>query len=126
MTISASERVRQGPLGLICVFSPSSIRCEAASGPSRANLRTLVRWIPKFRSGGSSPRAPWGSVGVGCVSCITPSSVSATRGVELIVTHLDGSSNVLSELANGHVRAESGSIIRDRVGKALVWHSAAP
>ena len=52
--------------------------------------------------------------------------VSATGGVELIVTCLDGLSDALDELANGHVRAESGFVVRDGVGKALMWHSAAP
>ena len=57
---------------------------------------------------------------------VAPSTVFITRGVELIITRLDGSSDVLSELANGHVRTEPGSVTCDRVGKALVWHSAAP
>ena len=52
--------------------------------------------------------------------------VSATGGVELIVTCLDGLSDTLGELANGHVRAKFGSVICDKVVKALVWHSAAP
>jgi len=42
------------------------------------------------------------------------------------VTCLDGSSDTLNELANGDVRMESGPIARDRVGKALGWHSVAP
>jgi len=54
------------------------------------------------------------------------STVSTTGGVELIVTCLDGLSDALGELINGHVRAEFGSVIRDGAGKALVWHSAAP
>ena len=57
---------------------------------------------------------------------VAPSTVSTTRGVELIVPCLDGSSDALGELTNGYVRAESGSVVRDRVGKALVWHFAAP
>jgi hypothetical protein len=57
---------------------------------------------------------------------VTPSAVSVTRAVELIVTCLDGLSDALSELINGHVRAESSFVIRDRAGKALMWHSAAP
>ena len=40
--------------------------------------------IPELGSGGSSPRAPLGSVGVGRVLCFTPSMVSATGGVELM------------------------------------------
>ena len=57
---------------------------------------------------------------------VAPSVVSATEGVELIVPCLDGSSDVFDELANGYVRAKSGSNIRDRVDKALMWHSTAP
>ena len=83
MTMFASEQFRQRPLGLICIFSPSSIRCEAASGPSWASLQTLVWWIPKFGLGGSSPRALWGLVGVGQISCVTLSSVYATGGAKL-------------------------------------------
>jgi hypothetical protein len=83
MTLSASERVRERPLGLICVFSPSSIRREAASSTLRASLRTTVSRIPELGSVGLSPRAPLGSVGVGRVFCVTPSAVSTTRGVEL-------------------------------------------
>ena len=41
-------------------------------------------WSPYLGSGGSSPQAPWGSVGVGRVSCVTLSSVSATGGAELM------------------------------------------
>ena len=41
-------------------------------------------------------------------------------------TCLDGSSVALGELANGHVRAESGSIACDGASKAYVWHSVAP
>ena len=55
MTLSASKWVEQRLLGLICVFSPSSVRREAASSPSRDSLQTLIRWIPEFGSGSSSP-----------------------------------------------------------------------
>ena len=95
MALSASKRVEQGPLGLICIFSPSSVRHEAASSPSRVGLRTSVGQIPELGLGGLSPRAPLGLVGVGRVSCVTLSVVSATKGVELMtlasmarVTHL--------------------------------------
>ena len=43
MILSASKRIGQRPLGLICVFSPGSVRHEAASGHSRAGLRTPIR-----------------------------------------------------------------------------------
>ena len=36
---------------------------------------------PDLGSGGLSPRAQWVSVGVGHVSCVIPSSVSATGGL---------------------------------------------
>jgi hypothetical protein len=42
------------------------------------------------------------------------------------VTCLDGSSDVLGELANGHVWVESGSTVCIEVGIALMWHSTAP
>ena len=56
---------------------------------------------------------------------VAPSMVFATGGVG-DVTCLDGSSYALDELANGDVRTESGPIARDRVRKALGWHSVAP
>ena len=83
MTLSASERVGQRPLGLICVFSPSSVRCKAASSPLWDTLRTPVSQILELGSGGSSPHALLGSVGVIQVLCVTPSAVFATEGVEL-------------------------------------------
>ena len=57
---------------------------------------------------------------------VPPSVVFATEGVELIIPCLDGSSDAFGELANGYVRVDSGSIVRDGVGKALVWYSVAP
>ena len=81
MTMSASERVEQRPLGLICVFSPSSIRREVALSPSWVSLQTLVSWILELGSGGLSCQAPLGSVGVGHDSCVTPSSVLQLRGL---------------------------------------------
>ena len=50
MTLSGLEQTGRGPLGLIYVFFPGSVRREAALGPSRASLRTLVsrfrvRWL---------------------------------------------------------------------------------
>ena len=57
---------------------------------------------------------------------VAVSAVSVTGGVELIVPYLDGSSDAFGELADEHVQAKSGSIVRDRVGKALMWHSTAP
>ena len=84
MTLSTSKRVGRRPLGLIYIFSPSSVRREVALSPSRAGLRTLVRWIPESGSSGSNPQAPLGSVGVDQILCDTPSVVSATEGVELM------------------------------------------
>jgi hypothetical protein len=54
---------------------------------------------------------------------VTLSVVLATRGVELC---LDGSSDTLGELANGHVRVESRPIVDDGVSIALMWYSTAP
>ena len=65
ITLSASERVERRLLGLIYVFSPSSIRCEVALSPSQAGLQTLFSWISELGSGGLRPRALLGSVGVG-------------------------------------------------------------
>jgi len=88
MTLSASKQVGQRLLGLICVFSPGFVRREAASSPSWAGLRTPVSWIPELGSGGSSPRAPLGLVGVSRVACVTPSRVSTTRGAKLTILAL--------------------------------------
>ena len=84
MTLSTSKQVGQRPLGLICVFSPSSGQREAASNPSWVSLQTPVSWIPRLGSGGSSPRASLGLVGVSLILCVTPSVVSITGGVELM------------------------------------------
>ena len=88
MTLSAFKRVGRRPLGPICVFSPGSGQREAASGPSRAGLRTLVWWILEFGLGGSSPQAPWGLEGFDQISCITSSLVSTTRGAKLMTLAL--------------------------------------
>ena len=82
MTQSASKRVGRRPLGLIYIFSPDSVRREVTLGPSWAAFEP---WSPDFRSGGSSPQAPRGSVGVGRISCITLSSIFTTRGAELTI-----------------------------------------
>ena len=55
---------------------------------------------------------------------IAPSTVSATGGVELM--SLASMSDTLGELANGHVRVESRSVVCDGVSIALMWHSTAP
>ena len=47
--------------------------------------------------------------------------VSTIGGVEL-----DGSSDMLGELAIGHVRVESRFIVPDEVDIALMWHSTTP
>ena len=68
-----------------------------------------------------SPRAPLGLVGVGLSFVHYPVlGFSQPEGLSF-VTCLDrsGSSDVLSELANGYDRVESGSIIHDVVGIAL-------
>ena len=38
LTLFASKRVGQRPLGFIYIFSPGSVQCEAVLGPSRADL----------------------------------------------------------------------------------------
>ena len=57
---------------------------------------------------------------------VAPSVVSATRGVEL--TPLVPMARVASfgELANGYVRVESRSVVRDGVDVAVMWHSTSP
>jgi hypothetical protein len=112
MTLSTSRQVGRRPLGLICVFSPNSVQREASSGPLWVGLRTPVSWTPDFKSGGSSPRALWGSVEVGHVSCITPSSVAR---VSHSVSSLTGTSEW-----------NSGPSFADVVGIALIWHSTTP
>ena len=126
MTLSASERVRQRPLGFIYIFSPGSVRREAAMSPSQASLRTLVSWIPEIGSSGSSPRASLGSVGVGRVSCVTPSMVSATRGVELTTLASMARVSRLVSLLTGMFEWNPGLLFTGGVGIALMWHSTAP
>ena len=126
MTMSASKQVGQRPLGLIYDFCPGFVQCEVASSPLRDGLRTLVRWIPKFGSGGSSPRALWGSVGVSRVSCVTLSMVSTTGGVKL--TTLASMARVSRSVSSltGMSKWNPGPSFADEVGIALMWHSAAP
>ena len=120
MTLSTSKQVRQRSLGLICVFSPGSIRREAASSPSRGVLQTLIRWILEFGSGGSSPSAPWGSVGVGRISCVTPSSAKLTTLASMAQVSCSVSSLM------GMFEWNLGPSSVDGVGIALMWHSTAP
>ena len=109
MTLSAYRRDEQRPLGLICIFPltffdarwPQDLR-EPAFEPRSLDLG----------SGGLSPRAPWGSVGVGRVSCIHPILGFHNQRGRANDTCLNGSSVALNELANGYVHVESGSIIR--------------
>ena len=126
MTLSASERVEQRPLGLICVFSPGTIRREVTSGPSRAGLRTSVSWTPDLGLGGSSPQASWGSVGVGRVLCVTPSVVSATGGVELTSLALTAQVTCSVSSLAGMSEWNPGPSFADGVSIALMWHSTAP
>ena len=126
MTLSASEQVGQRPLGLICVFSPDFVRHVVASSPWRAGLRTPVRWIPEFGSGGLSPRAPWGSVGVGRVSCIILSMVFTTGGAELMTLVLMARVSCSVSSLTGMSEWNPGLSFADGVGIALMWHSTAP
>ena len=81
MTFPALMQVGQRSLRLICVFLPWLLfdvrRPQAFHGPA-FEPRSL-----DLGSGGSSPRAPWGSVGVGHLSCVTPSLVFVTGGAKL-------------------------------------------
>ena len=126
MTLSISKHVGRRPLGLICVFSPGSVRHEVASSPLWAGLRTSVGWIPESGSGGSSPRALLGLVGVGLISCVTPSMVSANGGVEL--TTLASMARVLRSASSltGMSEWNLGPLFVGGVGIALMWHSIAP
>ena len=86
MTLSASERIRQRPLGLICIFLSGSL-----SDTRQPRALHELAFDPRsfdLGSGDLSPRAPWGSVGVGHDLCVTPSSVSTTRGAELLTLAL--------------------------------------
>jgi len=126
ITLSASKRVRRRPLGLICVFSHGPVQHEAASSPSWASLRTPVYWILELGSGGSSPRALLGSVGVDQISCVTPSVVSATGGAELTtLASMTRVSRSVSSLT-GMFEWNPGLSFADGVGIALMWHSTAP
>ena len=66
------------------------------------------------------PLSPLGSVGVGLVPCVTLSMVSATGGAEL--TSLALMARVTRSVSSLMVM----SVVCDRVGKALMWHSTAP
>ena len=69
-----------------------------------------------------SPRAPLGLVGVGLsFMCYPVLGFSQLEGLSFVacLDHLS-LSDVLGELANGYDRVESRSIIRDRVGIALL------
>ena len=73
-------------------------------------------------SGVLSPRAPLGLVGVG-LSCVRYPILgfSQPKGLSFVAC-LDCSSlsDALGELANGYDQVESGSVVRDEVGIALL------
>jgi len=81
MTLPALMRGWQRPLRLIDVFLPwllfDARRPQTLRGPA-FEPRSL-----DLGSSGSSPRAPWGLIGVIRVSHVTPSLVFATGGDEL-------------------------------------------
>ena len=80
-------------------------------------------WSLNLGSGGSSPQAPWGLVGVGHVSCVTPSLVSTTGGAEL--TTLASTARVSRSMISlmGMFMWNPGPSFADRVSRALMWHS---
>ena len=82
--------------------------------------------LPILGLGGSSPRAPWGLVGVGHVSCVTLSLVSITRGVELTtlasMARVSGTVSSLTGMSEWNL----GPSFDDGVDIALMWHSSAP
>ena len=126
MTLSAFKWVGRRPLGLIYIFSPSSGRRGAALSPSWVHLRTLVSWIPELGSGGSRLRAPLGSIGVGRISCVTPSTVFSTRGAELMtLASMAQVSRSVSSLT-GTSKWNLSPSFTNGVSIALLWHSTAP
>ena len=116
MTLSASKRVGRRLLGLICIFSPGSCLTRGGFGP-------FVGQPFDFGSSGTSPRAPWGLIGVGHVSRVTPSSVSATKGAELMT--LASTARVSRSMSSltGMFMWNPGPSFAEGVGKALMWHS---
>ena len=76
-----------------------------------------------FGSSGMSPRAPWGPIGVGHVSRITPSSVSANGGAKL--TTLASTARVLRSMSSlaGMFMWNLGPSFNDGDSRALMWHS---
>jgi len=126
MTLFASKRVDRRPLGLIYVFSPGSVRREAASSPSWAGLRTPVSWISELGLGGSSPQALLRLVGVGRVLCVTPSAVATTRGIELMTLASMARVSCSASSLTGMFEWNLGLSFADGVGIALMWHSTAP
>ena len=126
MTLFASKRVRQRPLGLIYVFSPGSVQHEAASSPSWASLQTPVNWIPELGSGGLSPRALLGSLGVSRISCVTLSMVSTIGGAELTTLASMAQVSCSASSLTGMSEWNLGLSSADGVGIALMWHSTTP
>ena len=60
--------------------------------------------------------------------CALPHPRFLTTGGAELCRLPDGSglSDALGELANGYDRVKSGSVVRDGVSIALLWHSTAP
>ena len=81
MTLFASKWDGQRPLRLICVFPPGSL--FDTRRPWALREPAFDPWSFDLGLGGSSLQALLGSIGVGHDSCVTPSSVFATRGAEV-------------------------------------------
>jgi len=108
------------PLRLIYVFSPGSCLTRGglvsfAGRPSNLGLSMSDRaaWVPE---------PCWGLIGVGHFSCVTPSSVFATGGVEL--TTLASMARVLRSMSSltGTFVWNPGPSFADGIGRACWWH----
>jgi len=120
MTLLALMWVGQRPLRLICVFSLALVWREVAPDPSLVSLRTLVSrsWIERLE-----PLTPWGFIGVGHVSRVTPFLASATGGAELTTLVVTARVSRSMSSLTGMSVWNLGQTFADGVGRALMWHS---
>ena len=72
------------------------------------------------------PRALWGSVGVGQISCVTPSAVSVIGGDELTTLALMARVSCSASSLTGMFEWNPGLSFDDRVSIALMWQSTTP
>jgi len=117
MTLSALMRDGRRPSRLIYIFSPGSCLTRGDLRPFMGQPSDLGLSISDRAARAPEP------LGVGRVSRVTPSLVSATRGAKLMTLASTARvSHSMSSLTGTFVW-NPGPSFADGVGRALTWHS---